>query len=361
MSVVMRRRGFLQGAVLAPTVAVLGLTRMPSAEAAPVLRRTGDLIGEITHHVTHRDETLLDIARQLNLGVPEISAVNPGIDPWVPDDQVLVTLPTAFLLPDAPREGIVVNYADLRLYYFPGRGAPVQTYAIGIGREGFELKMGSTRVVRKKERPTWYPTAETQRDKPWVGKVVPPGPDNPLGEFALYLGWPTYLIHGTNKPYGVGRRVSRGCIRMYPEGVQRLFAQVPVGTKVTAVNQLIKTGWHEGELYIEAQPDFEQIDELEASQKMTVKMLPDVNQQIIARAGPEAHRIDWAIVEAEVARRRGIPVQITRPADPLVAEVPETTIPGIANASLPSTGGSTLTAETGGGVALPAFAPHGIY
>ena len=90
------------------------------------------------------------------------------------------------------------------------------------------------------ERPTWYPTESTLRDKPWVGKVVPPGPDNPLGLYALYLGWPTYLIHGTNLPYGVGRRVSRGCIRMYPEGVERLFRQIPVGTKVTAVNQVVK-------------------------------------------------------------------------------------------------------------------------
>ena len=126
--------------------------------------------------------------------------------------------------------------------------------------------MGQTKIVRKKEKPTWYPTESTLRDKPEVGTVVPPGPDNPLGEYALYLGWPTYLIHGTNKPYGVGRRVSRGCIRMYPQGVERLFAEIPVGTPVTAVNQPVKLGWHMGELYLEAQPDFAQIDELEETQ-----------------------------------------------------------------------------------------------
>ena len=168
--------------------------------------------------------------------MPEISAVNPGIDPWMPPSETLLTLPTQFILPDAPREGIVVNYGDLRLFYFLKDGS-VDTYAIGVGRDGFELKFGQTKIVRKQEHPTWYPTESTLRDKPWVGTVVPPGPDNPLGDYAMYLGWPTYLIHGTNKPYGVGRRVSRGCIRMYPDGVATLYPQIAIGTQVTAVDQ----------------------------------------------------------------------------------------------------------------------------
>lgn len=275
--------------------------------------RTGDLVGEVSYYVTHGDETLLDIARAHNLGVPEISAVNPGIDPWLPGDETLLTLPTAFLLPDAPREGIVVNYGELRLYYFPKQG-PVQTFAIGVGRDGFELKIGQTRIVRKQEKPTWYPTESVQRDKPWIGKIVPPGPDNPLGEFALYLGWPTYLVHGTNKPYGVGRRVSRGCIRMYPEGVERLFAQVPVGTRVTAVDQRVKLGWQEGELYLEAQPDFAEIDALEARQAISPQPPSPADRELVLRkAGAEAERLDWPLIDRELASRRGIPVQITRP------------------------------------------------
>lgn len=278
--------------------------------------RTGDLVGEVGYYVSRGDETLLDVARERNLGVPEISAANPAVDPWVPGEETLITLPTAFLLPDAPREGIVINYGELRLYYFPKSG-PVQTYAIGIGRDGFELKLGSTRIVRKQEKPTWYPTADTQRDKPWVGKVVPPGPDNPLGDYALYLGWPTYLVHGTNLPYGVGRRVSRGCIRMYPEGVARLYPQVAVGTRVTAVDQPVKIGWHEGELYLEVQPDRAQLDELEAGQTMSARPPEeDVRQRLRDRAGPEAPRIDWVVVEAELLARRGIPVQVTRTAGP---------------------------------------------
>ncbi|MEK0083865.1 L,D-transpeptidase family protein [Benzoatithermus flavus] len=298
---------------------------LPHAKAATATvsapqRRTGDLVGEITYYVTHANETLLDIARAHNLGVPEISAVNPGVDPWVPGEETLLILPTAFILPDAPREGIVINYGDLRLYYFPKNG-PVQTYALGIGRDGFELKYGQTRIVRKKEKPTWYLTESEKRDHPELGNAVPPGPDNPLGEYALYLGWPTYLIHGTNKPYGVGRRVSRGCFRMYPEGVARLFREVQVGTKVTVLDQRVKVGWHQGELYIEVQPDIYQIDELEATQTMTPRPPEgDVRQHILNKAGADAARIDWSIVDNELLLRRGIPVQITRPELPVVSE-----------------------------------------
>jgi L,D-transpeptidase ErfK/SrfK len=299
------RRHFLAGAT------ALAACASHSGRAAAEFK-TGDLIGEPTFYLTRGDETLLDIAMARNLGVPEISAVNPGVDPWVPAAETLLTLPTQFLLPDAPRKGIVVNYGDLRLYHFMRDGS-VDTYAIGVGRDGFELKMGQTKIVRKKELPTWYPTESTLRDKPWVGTVVPPGPDNPLGLYAMYLGWPTYLIHGTNKPYGVGRRVSRGCIRMYPDGVARLFPQIAVGTPVTAVNQLVKLGWQNGELYLEAQPDFAQLDELEEMQGISPRPpTPEDRQLILDRAGPEAFRIDWPLAEAELVRRRGIPVQITR-------------------------------------------------
>lgn len=302
------RRMFAAGAMAAGAGA---LALRPARAAAD---RTGDLLGEVSYHVTRGGETLLDLARLRNLGVPEISAANPAVDPWVPAPNTRLTLPTGFLLPDGPREGVLVNYGELRLYHFPKGQAP-RSFAIGIGRDGFELKLGRTTVVRKRERPTWYPTAETQRDRPEVGTVVPPGPDNPLGEFALYLGWPTYLIHGTNKPYGVGRRVSRGCIRMYPEGVEELFASVPAGTPVTAVDQPVKIGWHEGELYLEVQPDWVQLDELEASQTMSERPPESgVRRRLLDRAGNEAGRLDWATIEAELLARRGLPVQVTRPA-----------------------------------------------
>lgn len=298
------RRSFSLG-----TAAAIAL---PASRAAAEFK-TGDLIGEPSYYLTRGDETLLDIAMERNLGVPEISAVNPGVDPWVPGAEMLITLPTQFLLPDTPHKGIVVNYGDLRLYHFRKDGS-VETFAIGVGRDGFELKFGQTKIVRKQERPTWRPTESTRRDRPELDAVVPPGPDNPLGEYALYLGWPTYLIHGTNKPYGVGRRVSRGCIRMYPGGVEKLYAEIPIGTPVSAVNQLVKLGWHMGELYLEAQPDFGQIDELEATQGISPRPpTPEDRQLILDRAGLDGFRVDWAVAEAELVRRRGVPVQITRP------------------------------------------------
>lgn len=326
-------RGLSRRSLLVGTAIVGAASLLPALPARAGLR-TGDVIGKPSFYLTRGGETLLDVALERNLGVPEISAVNPGVDPWVPGTETLVTLPTQFILPDAPRRGIVVNYGDLRLYHYLKDGS-VDTYAIGVGRDGFELKFGQTKIVRKKEKPTWYPTASTLRDKPWVGTVVPPGPDNPLGDYALYLGWPTYLIHGTNKPYGVGRRVSRGCIRMYPQGVERLYAEIPIGTSVIAVNQLVKAGWQDGELYLEAQPDFAQLDELEATQSMSPRPPAEEDRQIIReRAGDEAWRIDWQLADAELTRRRGLPVQITRSGTAPVAPAPSAARSGAPAASI---------------------------
>ncbi len=302
------RRGLLAG--LAAFGAGVVLPRIARAEAVAA---DGDLIGRMRAFVTDAETVLLDVARSHDLGIIELSAANPGVDPWVPGEERLIVLPTQHILPDAGRRGIVVNLAELRLYYFPREGPP-ETHAIGIGRDGVETPRGTTKIVRKKKNPTWYPTAATRRDNPDLPKVVPPGPDNPLGSRALYLGWPTYLIHGTSKPYGVGRRVSRGCIRLYPERIEALYDKVPVGTPVTVLDQNIKAGWHRGELYLEAHPDADQIEELEATYRMTLKPPPPVHDYIREKAGDAADRIDWDFVDAELVARRGYPVRITRPA-----------------------------------------------
>jgi L,D-transpeptidase ErfK/SrfK len=280
------------------------------------------VLGEVKTVVARHEDTLLDLGRAHGVGYEEIVAANPGVDPWVPGVGRRLLLPTAHILPNAPRTGIVINKAELRLYYFP-KGGTLQHYAIGVGKEGFATPVGTTRIVRKTAKPTWRPTAGSFREKPWLPKVVPPGPDNPLGEYALYLGWPTYLVHGTNKPFGVGRRVSHGCIRMYPEGVEALFRQVPVGTRVTVVEQDVKVGWHQGELFLQAMPTPAQIDELEATYR-TMSLAPtDVEPLIAAKIGSELDRVDWSIVKAEAAMRRGIPVQITRPrGGELLADLP---------------------------------------
>lgn len=293
---------------------MLGLTALAATPAGAALPSAGtdadEIIGQLTYYLTDGERTLLDVARERGLGLLELSAANPGVDAWVPGKERLITLPTVHILPDGPRTGILINIAELRLYYMPP-GRPIQTYAIGVGRDGLDTPIGRTTIVRKKERPVWYPTEGKRRDDPTLPAVVPPGPDNPLGEYAMYLGWPTYLIHGTNKPFGVGRRLSRGCIRMYPEGVAALFPQVGLGTPVTVVDQPIKLGWQRGELYIEAHPDVSQLDELENTYGFTLKPAPDMRDAILAKAGSEASRIDWTVVETELVARRGFPVRIT--------------------------------------------------
>ena len=174
-----------------------------------------------------------------------------------------IVLPTAHLLPEAPREGIVINLPEMRLYYFAEAEQQPETYPIGIGREGWTTPTGTSRIVRKAEAPSWYPPDSIRAERPELPAVVEPGEDNPLGSHALYLDWPAYLIHGTNRPWGIGRRISSGCIRMYPEDIVSLFERVPVNTPVTVVDQPVKLGWIGGDLYLEAHPTQSQSDGLE--------------------------------------------------------------------------------------------------
>lgn len=297
--------------------AVLGaaLPRPAAAQEGAV-----DIVGAMNFHFTARGETMLDVARANDLGILELMAANPGIDPWVPGDGVPLVLPTAFVLPDAPRDGIVINLAELRIYYFRRKGEPrFQTRPIGIGREGFTTPLGETKIVRKAKDPTWRPTASTRADRPELPEAVPPGPDNPMGAFALYLGWPTYAMHGTNQPWGVGRRVSRGCIRLYPEDIEALFPQVPVGTRVTVVDQMAKLGWGGNDLYLEAHPSLAQLDQLEEHERFSPEALPGLQEMILAAAGSESYRIDWAEVARAERDRRGFPVLIMQPIDAMGA------------------------------------------
>lgn len=280
--------------------------------ANPVkLQLNGDVLGDLSDYYTWKSDTLLDIARIEELGLVEVMAANPGVDPWNPGIGTHLVLPTAHVLPDAPRNGIVVNLAELRVYYYyPGHG--VYTFPIGVGREGFGTPIGQTKIVRKMADPIWYPTAGKRADDPDLPAVVPPGPDNPLGEFALYLGWPTYLMHGTHKPWGVGRRVSRGCIRFYPEDIAWFFKNVPVGTPVTTVVQAVKLGWRDNQLYLEVHPSLDQIDQIEANGRAEPSPVTDQTERIITVAGTQSDRIDWDVVDKVLKERQGIPVRITK-------------------------------------------------
>jgi L,D-transpeptidase ErfK/SrfK len=270
--------------------------------------------GALRETTTYRavyEDTLLDVARRFHLGYVEMVAANPGTDPWLPGEGAEIILPTVHLLPAVEPEGIVINLADMRLYYFGEPGTEPRSYPIGIGREGLTTPVGSTKVLRKQKDPTWWPTARMRGEDPTLPEVVGPGPDNPMGNRAMYLGWPTYAIHGTNKPLGIGRRTSSGCIRMYPEDAEALFDLVEVGTKVTVVDQPIKLGWIEGQLFIEAHPNQQQSDQLEVNGTFDAELPSGVVDQVLAAAGDETSRLDWSRIRQATLERRGYPIRIT--------------------------------------------------
>ena len=279
----------------------------------------GDVIGELQVTRTTKEDTFVDLARRFNVGYEELVRANPGVDPWLPGEGREIVLPTRFILPDAPREGIVINLAAMRLFYYPPR-APgdwqtVYTFPIGIGRVGWATPEGTTSVLRMTKDPVWRPGAGVRAEHKENGEilpaVVPAGPDNPLGSRALYLGWPTYLIHGTNKPAGVGLRSSHGCIRLFPEDVELLYDLVKPGVKVTVVNQPFVFGWHEGELMMQAHDVLEDDprDWRGAQRKLISKSLA---ARIQKRLRDRGETMDWDAVARFSHDPRGVPVPLSR-------------------------------------------------
>jgi L,D-transpeptidase ErfK/SrfK len=271
------------------------------------------LVGTIGVHFVAHGETLLDIARDNSLGILEVMAANPGVDPWTPEEGRLILLSHARILPDAPERDIVINLAERRLYFFGDGKTEVQSWPIGIGRLGFTTPLGETRIIKKTIDPIWHPTEETRAEDPHLPKAVPPGPQNPLGKFALYLGWPQYAIHGTNRPWGIGRRVSRGCIRLYPEDIEVLFGIAEVGMKVRVVDQVAKLAWHNDRLYLEVHPSRAQLDALEETGRFEVEPVEGLPQLIQEAAGDYADRLNLAAVARAERERRGVPVMIISP------------------------------------------------
>ena len=268
------------------------------------------VVGHDRIYISRHEDTLLDIARRFGMGLAELRVANPGVDIWLPGEGIAIRLPSRFILPEVPRSGLVVNVAEMRIYYYPKGESVVRTWPVSIGRVGWETPLGKTNIVRKKVRPTWFPPDSIREEYARRGETLPraigPGPDNPLGSHALYLGFPQYLIHGTNKPYSIGMRVSRGCVRMYPEHIVELFELVEPGTPVTLVNQRVKAGWAGAVLYLEVHPTSGSPDE-EARPSMT-----DVVRSLIAATAGEAvpATMDWKRVEEALATASGIPVAV---------------------------------------------------
>lgn len=281
-------------------------------ESFPLPSPEESIVGRLYEVTASYEDTLPDIARRSNLGYQEIVRANPTINPWLPGGGARVLLPTQYILPDAPREGIVVNVAEMRLYFYPtpvsGEAPRVITYPVSIGRGDWETPLAATEVIDKVVDPAWYPPESIRKEHAAEGdplpKVVPPGPDNPLGRFALRLGLPGYLIHSTNKPYGVGMRVTHGCVRMYPEAIETLFPKIAKGTPVRIVNQPYKTGWKEGELYLEVHPpSAEGLD--------SPPLTPVIRSIVVATRDQTAYPIDWERVQTIASSAEGVPFSVS--------------------------------------------------
>lgn len=277
-----------------------------------------DVVGVVQIVKSSKEDTLTDIARRFNVGYEEILRANPKVDPWLPGADRAIVVPTQFVIPNAPRTGVVINIAAMRLFYFPphksGEPQVVITHPIGIGKVGWATPEGVTKIVRRQADPTWrVPVSvikEHRENGEELEKVIGPGPDNPLGKFAFYLQWPSYLIHGTNKPAGVGLRSSHGCIRLYPEDIAQLFNSVPVGTQVRVVNQPFVFGWHDGQLYMQA---FDVLEDDTRDWKKAPKKL--LSQSLAANLQKQlkAHneQVNWDEVSVLSHDPRGVPVPIS--------------------------------------------------
>jgi L,D-transpeptidase ErfK/SrfK len=300
-----------------PPVAAVPEGAAPLATSKFEIDDHDDVVGTVQVTEATKEDTLTDIARRFNVGYEEVVRANPGVDVWLPGAGKHIVLPTEFVLPNAPHTGVVINIAAMRIYYFPPRQSGekqlVYTHPIGIGKVGWKTPEGTTRIVRRQQDPIWRPPVSVIKEHHENGDELPavigPGPDNPLGRHAFYLAWPGYLIHGTNKPAGVGLRSSHGCIRLYPEDIAEFFDMVPIGTQVRVVNQPAVFGWHDGQLYMQAFGSLE--DDARAgaaSAEQVLKRLGYRTQNELKRLGL---KVNTELVQALAADPRGVPVSVT--------------------------------------------------
>jgi len=254
--------------------------------------------GETVTITVDQDQTLLDIAKRFNLGQTEIVTINPNLDRWLIKKGTVVRLPNRRILPDSPHEGITLNVAEYRMYYYPAdQPGTVRSYAHGVGRQDWKTPLGKTSIIKKVKDPAWHPPESIRREHAANGdplpEIVPPGPHNPLGAYALYLNLPgDYRIHGTDidKIFGIGMQITHGCVRMYPEDIGALYQSVSVGTSVYIVKQPVKVAWLNNVLYVEAHPDLEGEEKtpderyaiaLSLIKKENNQVLPDFDQVVL--------------------------------------------------------------------------------
>lgn len=273
------------------------------------LKTEQNMVGTLASIDIRENDTLSDIARHYGLGYNDITLANAGVDPWTPASGRRVLLPLSFILPDAPHKGIVLNLANMRLFYYPiSQPNTLLTYPIGIGREGWNTPLGVTQIAAKKANPDWTVPVSIQREHQVLGDPLPnvihAGPDNPLGNYAMPLGINGYLIHGTNKPYGIGMQVSHGCVQLYPEDIENLFNQVEVGTTVRIVHQPYLIAWDQNMLFLEAH------EPLEKWAKQENQLQKELRSKLKKIATAKNVAIDWDKVERILKCADGIPTPI---------------------------------------------------
>ncbi|MCK4911114.1 MAG: L,D-transpeptidase family protein [Thermodesulfovibrionales bacterium] len=273
-----------------------------------------EVVGLLRHYEAGSEETLLEVAVKYGVGYNEIADANPGIDPWVPYEGERVVIPTRWVLPEGPREGIVVNLAEMRLYFFGslnGRKV-VSAYPIGVGLEGSETPVGIYSIGVKLEDPSWFVPVEFRRDNPKLPRVMPPGQDNPLGKFAMSLSGTQFLIHGTNSPFGIGRQVSHGCIRLYPRDIRELYSLSPPGTEVRVVYEPVKVGLYGGEVVVEVHSDY---------LGRNGSLMGEAEKALKKRG--LAGRVDRRLLEKAVRESRGYPVPVGGEPAPIIEAAKE--------------------------------------
>ncbi|MDO4434808.1 MAG: L,D-transpeptidase family protein [Cardiobacteriaceae bacterium] len=319
-----------QGLFKALCVSVLAFSGLARAEVFPLPPQNETVVGYTDIYIARKDEAFKDIARRFGVGYDALVYANRDKttgnrvdDLSVGNEGEQIILPKRFILPDAPRQGIVVNLPEMRLYYYPPSGKTVEVYAIGVGRDGWETPLGLQKIREKRANPTWTPPASIHQERKQncitgenpdhcnpLPSIVPAGPDNPLGLFAMRLSNPSYLIHGTNKPDGVGMRVSHGCIRMYPEGIEELFSKVGVDTPVNIINQPVKLGHYGDAWYLEVHQWFDHENGVVARGYDTETLQRLADQLVMSKLGERAEEVSRAKVQQVVLEAMGLPANV---------------------------------------------------
>lgn len=285
------------------------LPSFAAAETFPLPENGDTVIGEVLQIASVYEDTFTQLARRYNFGYTELRQANPDVDPWLPGTGTSIRLPSFYVLPDAPKEGIVINLAEFRLYYYPPAkedgSREVQTYPLGIGRDAFPTPELVAEIKARIPNPAWYPPESIIAEHAARGQIlprtVPPGPDNPLGDHAIQLTTPGYFIHGTNRAAGIGLRVSHGCIRMYPKDIAYLFDQVSIGVPVRVIHQPVKVGTLNGQIFAEAHPATQ--EEEDSIQWLLTSQLQNL-------VGEQTLTVDWEVIDRFVERQDGIPAEI---------------------------------------------------